>query len=244
MLETSDLSRMIGSKSLVSGVSLSIEVSGTLAVVGPSGSGKTSLLRLLAGLDAPTSGSISWNGEAISVEGRVIRAPEARKFGMVFQDSALFPHLSVSGNVSFGIKAPLSITDCLESYGLMELKNRAVHSLSGGERQRVALARAMATSPEVLLLDEPFSNIDRLARHGLIETLKRALKGRKTTVVLVTHDARDAVDLGCDKLLVLNQGRVASFGSLTESLKSRGSGWLEEFLNCCLGTERPEGARR
>jgi iron(III) transport system ATP-binding protein len=159
---------------------------------------------------------------------------------MVFQDSALFPHLTVAGNVGFGLSslAPLErrgrVGDWLERLGVSALRTRRVDSLSGGERQRVALARALAPEPELLLLDEPFSSVDRLVRHELIRALGPLLKEAGTTTILVTHDARDALELATDMLLLAG-GIVVRFGAVADVMAAPGSEWATHFLACGLG---------
>lgn len=234
MLGVERLSRTIGTKAILTDIRFTLAPGHKLAVVGPSGSGKTTLLRCLAGLEAPSAGKITWLGQDLSVDGKVRVEPETRRFGVVFQDSSLFPHLSVSDNVAFGLADKAQLGTWLEEFQLAPLKSRSVLKLSGGERQRVALARAMSFEPQVLLLDEPFSNIDRLARHHLITVMKTALAKRQIPVVLITHDARDAVDLGCDQLLLMNGGKQVTCGPLATVVKDPGDTWAREFLECCL----------
>jgi iron(III) transport system ATP-binding protein len=247
MLEVKSLSRRVKKKEIVSDVSFRLEAGRILAVLGPSGSGKSSLLRLIAGLETPDQGSVSWEGTSLSDAGLVqpiVVPPENRGFGVVFQDAALFPHLSVLDNVAFGLtQLPREerlkrAQQELEKLNLNNLIKRRVDFLSGGERQRVALARALAPGRRLLLLDEPFSNVDRLARHDLIRSLKATFAASKTTVLMVTHDARDAIDIGAESLLLLNNGRVVRHGSVTEILNSPGDDWTKHFLKCSFGRDQ------
>jgi iron(III) transport system ATP-binding protein len=158
-IEASGLVRDFGGRRAVDGVGLRLERGGFFAVLGPSGSGKTTLLRLIAGFERPDAGTVRIAGRPVAGPDVWVE-PEARRIGMVFQQGALFPHLSVGGNVGFGAARPERAGECLELVGLADRASDFPHELSGGERQRVALARALAADPEVVLLDEPFSALD------------------------------------------------------------------------------------
>jgi iron(III) transport system ATP-binding protein len=183
-----------------------------LALVGPSGCGKTTLLRMIAGFETPSQGEIRLAGEVVSRPGESI-PPERRGVGMVFQDYALFPHLTVLDNVAFGLRSGSNAErqaraeEMLALTGLTGYDNRYPHELSGGERQRVALARALAPRPRVVLLDEPFSNLDAERRRQVRGEVRAILKQLGATAVFVTHDQEEALYIG-DRLAVLNQGRV------------------------------------
>lgn len=235
MLEVNSLGKNLSTQCKIHNVSFSLNPGETLAVLGPSGSGKTSLLRLVLGFDAPDAGTICWEKTLLSEPKKTVVAPENRRFGIVFQDVALFPHLDVAGNVAFGLRhLPLAdrrkkTSEWLNLVGLTHLSRREVAMLSGGERQRVALARALAPKPLLLCLDEPFSNVDRLARQELIETLKILFREQKTAVIMVTHDAQDARDLA-DQVLVIRQGTTVGSGTLQEIESLENQPWLAEFL--------------
>lgn len=240
MLDVNAVSLRFGERALLSEISFTLEKGRSLALLGPSGGGKTTLLRLIMGFLAPSAGSLSWAGLPLSDPGRVRVPTERRRFGMVFQEAALFPHLNVAENVAFGLNrlergARRARTDeWLARLGLEPLRRRPVQALSGGERQRVALARAFAAQPELLLLDEPFSNLDRLVRTELLEALRTVLDDTHTTSILVTHDVRDAVDFGSD-LLIIAEGRVQRRGAIAQVLDDPGSDWTRRFLACGLG---------
>jgi len=240
MLKISNLTKTIKRRLIVSDISLELEKSSILAILGPSGSGKTSLLRMILGLDSSTNGTISWNNNLLSENEKILILPEKRKFGMVFQEPALFPHLNVIQNVMFGLRElkrdeqHRMAEEWLHHLGIDNLSHRRIDALSGGELQRVALARALAPKPELLLLDEPFSSVDRLVRHELIFILKNLFDTIKTPVVFVTHDARDAVELGTH-MLILKSGEMVCHGRTEEIVKSPGSEWAEYFLGCGLG---------
>lgn len=239
MLEVKDVSLGLGERELLSRVSFTLNKGETLSLLGPSGGGKTTLLRLIMGFQAPGAGHIAWQGRALSSPGRIDVPTEQRHFGMVFQEAALFPHLNVTENVAFGLNRLDRETrrsrtaEWLARLGLEPLRRRPVQALSGGERQRVALARAFAAQPELLLLDEPFSNLDRLVRVELLEALRGVLQETHTTSILVTHDVRDAVDFGSDLLLVA-EGRVQSRGGIDAAMAG-GNDWTRRFLACGMG---------
>lgn len=240
MLEVNAVNLEMGGRDLLSDITFTLRQGEHLALLGPSGGGKTTLLRLVMGFMAPTRGSLAWRGDILSADGRVRVATEQRRFGMVFQEAALFPHLNVTGNVAFGLQhlerstRKARTAEWLARLGLEPLRRRPVQGLSGGERQRVALARAFAAQPELLLLDEPFSNLDRLVRTELLDTLRAVLRETGTTSILVTHDVRDAVDFGSD-LLLIAEGRVQRQGGMAEVLAEPGSDWARRFLACGLG---------
>ncbi|WP_219415753.1 ABC transporter ATP-binding protein [Pseudonocardia nigra] len=200
----------------VAGVSLRIGAGELVTMVGPSGCGKSSLLRLVAGLERPDAGEVHLAGRTVAGP-RTWVPPERRRVGIVFQDHALFPHLTVAGNVAFGLDgAPTAgrrarVTDVLDLVALGHLAERYPHELSGGEQQRVALARALAPEPDVLLLDEPFSNLDRALRLQVRAETVAILRATRTTAVFVTHDQPEALTVG-DRVVVLRGGRIQQAG--------------------------------
>ena len=189
---------------------------------GPSGCGKTTLLRCLAGLERPEQGSVRLGAETwLDAERQLCLAPQQRGIGFVFQDYALFPHLTVAGNVGFGLgglsveQRRQRIDELLERFALADLKQRLPSQLSGGQQQRVALARALACRPKLLLLDEPLSALDAGLRDQLRAELRPLLAACDVPVLLVTHDRQDALALG-DALLVMSAGRIRQSGPLME----------------------------
>ena len=186
---------------------------GTIAcLLGASGCGKTSVLRSIAGFEPLIGGEILLNGEVVSRPGKRL-PPEARRVGMVFQDYALFPHLSVAQNVGFGLHAlakrdrEARVGELLATVGLGESGNKFPHELSGGQQQRVALARALAPRPELLLLDEPFSNLDVELRERLSSEVRSILKEQRTTALLVTHDQHEAFSFA-DEIGIMDRGAI------------------------------------
>lgn len=193
----------------VNGVSFDVYEGEILSLVGESGSGKTTLLRLIAGLEHPESGSISLSGNVI-VEGKKSVPAHERQIGLVFQDYALFPHLSILENVKFGLKKfkgekeEIAI-ETLQLVGLKEDYHKYPHQLSGGQQQRVALARAIAPNPKILLLDEPFSNLDAMLKDQVREEIRQIIKKTGVTAIFVTHDTRDALSTA-DRIAILHKG--------------------------------------
>jgi iron(III) transport system ATP-binding protein len=216
-VQVSHIHRQFGRVQAVQDVSFSIEPGTLLVLLGASGCGKTTTLRLIAGLETPDSGEISISGVQVSGAGRFVQ-PEDRRLGMVFQDYALFPHLTAADNIGFALNgAPARerharITEMLVLVGLAALGDRYPHQLSGGEQQRVALARALAASPGVVLLDEPFSNLDAALRKEMREEVRRILRQTGMTAVFVTHDQEEALSLA-DQIAVMRGGRLQQIGA-------------------------------
>lgn len=214
-LEVRGLARRFAGGGGVTDVSLALAAGEVLALIGPSGSGKTTTLRLLAGFETPDAGEVRVQGTDVTA-----LDPARRRFGMVFQHYALFPHLDVGGNVAFGLAAarlaPAALAQRVaEALALVELEGlerRAVGELSGGQQQRVALARAIAPAPAVLLLDEPLSNLDPALRERTRGELRALVRRIGITTVLVTHEQEDAFALG-DRVALLLNGRVAQDGT-------------------------------
>ena len=196
----------------VSGLSMHVNAGEIVCLLGPSGCGKTTVLRSIAGFHPLSGGDILINGTTVSQPGFTL-PPEKRRLGMVFQDHALFPHLRVSGNVGFGLRGitqaqkDVIVNEMLEIVGLSGMGERYPHELSGGQQQRVALARALAPKPDLILLDEPFSNLDVELRERLSGEVREILKRRGTTAVLVTHDQHEAFALG-DAVGVMHEGKL------------------------------------
>ncbi len=245
------VSKRFGDVRAVEAADLAVDRGEVLAVVGPSGCGKTTLLRLVAGFEKPDSGTIELEGRAVA--GSVWIPPERRRVGMVFQDYALFPHLTAAENVAFGLPRrgrSGRLREVLALVGLEAESERYPHELSGGQQQRVALARALAPQPSVLLLDEPWSNIDPLLRASMREELAEILRASGASVVLVTHDREEAFSLS-DRIAVMREGRIAQVGTGESLYYSPATRWVAEFVggaNVLRGTlvggrvETPIGA--
>jgi iron(III) transport system ATP-binding protein len=202
-----------------------------VALLGPSGCGKTTLLRLVAGFELPDRGTVDVGGVAVA-GGGVWVAPEQRGVGLVFQDYALFPHLSVAENVGFGVRRrarQARVAELLATVGLDGLGHRYPHELSGGQQQRVALARALAPSPELVLLDEPWSNVDPFLRESLRAEVIEIIRPLGVTVVLVTHDREEAFSLA-NRIALMRNGTVVQEGTPEELYVAPADRWAAEFV--------------
>ena len=214
-LELHRISHHYGEVSAVSAASLAVAAGEIVCLFGPSGCGKTTLLRIAAGLESLQDGEVRLDGEMLAAPGKEA-PPEKRPLGFVFQDYVLFPHLTVERNIAFGLKdvrdAKTRIREQLHILGIEQLAKRYPHELSGGQQQRVALARAMARRPNALLLDEPFASIDVTLRRRLRDELRRMLKEQNAAVLLVTHDAEEALALG-DRIALMRDGAIVEAAS-------------------------------
>ena len=234
MLAVKSLSRVIAGRAVVSQVSFDMASAEVLAILGPSGSGKTSLLRLIAGFDAPSQGSVHLQGIEVSAAGKVRVAPERRSLALAFQDATLFSHLDAVGNVAFAIRAAdktarhARARAALHDMGLTAMDGRDVASLSGGEAQRVSLARALAAESRLLLLDEPFGNVDRLTRIDLLARLKARLASGLGAII-ITHDPADAIELGA-RVLLMRDGQLAADGTPEAIASGQRGEWARAFL--------------
>ncbi len=208
------VTKAFGSVQAISGVDFELQRGAFGALLGPSGCGKTTLLRLLAGFDVPDRGSICVGGEEVATA-RWALPPERRRIGMVFQEYALFPHLDVAHNVAYGLARGVDkahrVAEVLELVGLAGLGRRMPHELSGGQQQRVALARALAPRPQLILLDEPFSNLDAGLREQVRAATRQILRQVEATALFVTHDQEEAFSLA-DQVAVMLNGTVVQSG--------------------------------
>ncbi len=230
-LRLHELRKHYGSTRAVDGVTLELGERDTLALLGPSGCGKSTLLRLVAGLESPDGGRVTLGDADITA------LPQRRRFGMVFQDYALFPHLNVERNVAFGLvelrwskdDQRARVAELLDLVGLRGLETRRVQQLSGGQQQRVALARALAPRPEVLLLDEPLSNLDQSLREALKEELRGLLARLPVRAIYVTHDQSEAFAVA-GRVAIMRDGRITQVGTREEVLERPRSAWSARFL--------------
>ena len=219
-LALSSINKSYGSQVVLSGLSLEVANGEFLAVLGSSGSGKTTLLRLIAGFDDADGGEISIAGKLVAAKNVFVPA-EARKVGYVPQDAALFPHLSVSENIAFGLKrlSKAARTDrvrqLLKLVSMEDFENQSSTSLSGGQKHRIALARALAPEPELILLDEPFAALDAELRTRIREEIKQVLDQVSSTTILVTHDQEEALSIA-DRVGLLRDGNFAQVGNPRE----------------------------
>lgn len=218
------------------GVSLDLKRGEVLSLLGPSGCGKSTALRLVAGLEVPDDGEIWLNGRLVAgAGGRAWVPPERRRVGLVFQDYALFPHMTVEKNIAFALIGWSSsnrkdrVRSLLRLVGLEGLEGRYPHQLSGGQQQRVALARALAPEPDIVLLDEPFSSLDAENRATMRDRVHSILKELNSTVVFVTHDQEEALLLG-DRIAVMNAGRIEQVGTPQDIFQQPANRFVAEFL--------------
>ncbi len=213
-------------------LSLVIEPGELFFLLGPSGCGKTTLLRMIAGFIDPTSGQVAFDGKDVTHE-----APNKRNTGMVFQSYALWPHMTVAQNVAFGLnvrKVPnpekdIRVLEALAAVQMEDYANRKPNQLSGGQQQRVALARALVIKPDVLLLDEPLSNLDAKLRNDLRLQIRKICKASGITTVYVTHDQKEALSMA-DRVALLRDGQIMQVGSPRELYRSPNTRFVAEFL--------------
>ncbi|MGD8632386.1 MAG: ABC transporter ATP-binding protein [Anaerolineales bacterium] len=231
-LQVRDITKRFGSTSALSGVSFEVEEGQIISVLGPSGCGKSTLLHIIAGLELPDSGSVHWKGQDLATI-----PPHERRFGLMFQEFALFPHMDVAENVSFGLRMLRMEPDdiehrtkqVLELVGMRGFEKRNVDTLSGGERQRVALARSLAPQPRLLMLDEPFGALDRTLRERLMLQLPEILRAMNQTAIYVTHDQEEAFAVAA-RVVIMQAGRVVQIGTPEEIYCNPASLFVARFL--------------
>ena len=233
MLDVKNICKSYQDQPLLKDISFTVAPRHTICLLGASGSGKSTLLRIIAGLESPDQGQVFWAGEDLAT------VPAYRRFfGLVFQDFALFPHLTVAGNITFGLKMQglpqdeinSRLVDTLNNVNLVGFENRQVTELSGGEQQRVALARALAPDPRLLMFDEPLGSLDRNLREQLMIELRHILKRSGVPAIYVTHDQEEAFFLA-DQILLLHEGRIIREGLPAAILADPGSVWAAKFLD-------------
>ncbi|ELZ81532.1 ABC transporter ATP-binding protein [Haloferax larsenii] len=234
VLELDGISKSYGTESVIDDLSLSVQNGEILTLLGPSGCGKTTTLRLIAGLDRPDRGEVRLNGSPVSGNGSFV-APEERGVGVVFQEFALFPHLTAAENIAFGLKhlskseREARVDELLDLVGLETQGESYPDELSGGQQQRVALARSLAPEPAILLLDEPFSNLDVDLRVQMREEVRRILKEAGVTAVSVTHDQEEAMSIS-DRVAVMNDGKLEQIGEPEQVFQHPESRFVASFL--------------
>ncbi|MGG6267699.1 ABC transporter ATP-binding protein [Leptolyngbya sp. AN03gr2] len=241
LLQLDTISKRFSEVPVVDSVSLKLRQGELLSLLGASGCGKTTLLRLIAGFERPQSGRIELAGQEVASPDRWL-PPEQRDIGMVFQDYALFPHLTVAQNVGFGLKksrrkqasypaqqAKKMVSEAIAQVGLAGFEKRYPHELSGGQQQRVALARALAPQPALILLDEPLSNLDVQVRSHLRQEIRSILKSTGATAIFVTHDQEEALSIS-DRVAVMNQGKLEQLATPETLYNEPATRFVAEFV--------------
>ena len=232
VLELEGVTKTYDDEPAVEDMTLEVRDGEFMSLLGPSGCGKTTTLRLIAGLETPDSGSVRIAGDEVA-DGRRSVKPEKRDVGLVFQEFALFPHMTVDENIAFGLNGDVDadgrVDEMLELVGLEDHREKQPEQLSGGQRQRVALARSLAPEPDVLLLDEPFSNLDVSLRVRMREEVRRIVKEAGVTTVAVTHDQEEALSIS-DRVGVMCDGRLEQVGRPEEVFQTPESRFVADFL--------------
>ena len=234
VLELKDVHQSYGDHAVVKGLSFVLGRGSIGCLLGPSGCGKTTVLRCVAGFESISEGEIRINGTRMSGHGALV-PPERRHIGMVFQDYALFPHLSVAQNIAFGLRTlsrderDSQVAKLIDVVGLAGMAASFPHELSGGQQQRVALARALAPQPDLLLLDEPFSNLDTELRQRLSLEVREIIKRSNTTALLVTHDQHEAFAIA-DEIGIMHQGEIEQWDSAYNLYHRPASRFIADFV--------------
>jgi spermidine/putrescine transport system ATP-binding protein len=232
MLDVINLHKTYEGQPLLRGISFSLAAGETICLLGASGSGKSTILRIIAGLEQAEAGEVRWEGHSLS------QVPvHQRNFGLMFQDYALFPHLTVFENVAFGLRIQhwlenqikLRVREVLEQVNMSAFETRGVGELSGGEQQRVALARALAPRPRLLMLDEPLGALDRALRESLLDELRMVLHRTGIPAIYVTHDQQEAFTIA-DRIILLHEGHIAQVGTPSDVFAKPANGWVARFL--------------
>jgi iron(III) transport system ATP-binding protein len=234
LLELRGVSHAYDGRQVLEDLSFRVEKGAIACLLGASGCGKTTVLRAIAGFEPVLTGEVLLHGQVMSRKGMTV-APERRRIGMVFQDYALFPHLTVVRNIAFGLRGlpeaqrAERVDELLDTVGLALVRNHYPHELSGGQQQRVALARALAPRPDLMLLDEPFSNLDVEMRERLSVEVRDILKQQHTTAVLVTHDQHEAFNIA-DEIGIMTSGRIEQWDTPYRIYHEPKSRYVADFI--------------
>lgn len=239
LIALEDVEFAYGERRVLLGVNLAVQENRVTVLVGPSGSGKSTVLRLIAGFETPNRGRVSIGDQVVSMASRIVQGPESRGVSMVFQDLALWPHMTVGQTLEFVLGRDVArqerhrrITETLAAVGLDARVDTRPAQLSGGERQRLGLARALVTRPRILLMDEPLANLDPPLRLALIEEIRTLRQRFALTILYVTHNQQETFSLG-DQAAVLHEGRIQQTGSPREIYERPSTAFVPSFLGRC-----------
>ena len=234
MIELNNITHNYKDKVVFSDFSLKMEAGKLTCLLGDSGSGKTTILRLIAGLEIPLKGNVVIDNKTVTSDNNIETEANKRNIGYIFQDLALWPHLTVYKNIAFGLQEQKTenikqtIIEILTQFGIEEHINKYPHQLSGGQKQLVAIARSLVLKPQLLLMDEPLSNLDVKLKRKLLEHIKTIKQQYDLTIIYVTHDHREAFEIA-DNIVVLNNGRIEDSGSV-EHIKNSKNEYVKYFL--------------
>ncbi len=245
MIKLSNITHLYGDKAVLQDLSLNIEANQLTCLLGSSGSGKTTILRLIAGLETPKSGIISIENRTVTQNKQILIPPHHRHIGFVFQDLALWPHLTVYENIAFGLKnrettpkqskkdhINKTVFEMLDFFGLQEYAEKYPHQLSGGQKQLVAISRSLVLKPKILLMDEPLANLDVKLKRKILQHIKNlsqsSIFGLDLSIVYVTHDHKEAFAIA-DKIVVLDKGEIEETGTV-EEIKRSNNKFMKYFL--------------
>jgi len=234
MIELNNITHNYKDKCVFDDFSLNIESGKLTCLLGDSGSGKTTILRVIAGLEIPTKGNVIIDNKTLTSDSNIEIEANKRNIGFIFQDLALWPHFTVYKNIAFGLKEQnaenikQTVNDILTQFGIEEHINKYPHQLSGGQKQLVAIARSLVLKPQILLMDEPLSNLDVKLKRKLLEHIKIIKQQYDLTIIYVTHDHREAFEIA-DNIVVLNNGEIEDSGSV-EQIKSSNNEYVKYFL--------------
>ncbi|WP_436854289.1 ABC transporter ATP-binding protein [Staphylococcus caeli] len=230
MLELRNVSKSFDDHKVLQGINLAIEKGEIVSLLGPSGCGKTTLLNMILGLTEVTQGEILYNNVEIQD-----KPMQKRNFNIVFQDFCLFPHLNAYDNIVYGLKNlkrdlnDKKITDLIELLELRPHLNKKIHELSGGQKQRVSIARTIVMEPEILLMDEPLSALDSVIKESIKDMIQKVAETLSLTTIIVTHDPEEALTMA-DKVVVIENGSIAQFGTPSEIINQPKSAFVEKFI--------------
>ncbi|TDT70592.1 iron(III) transport system ATP-binding protein [Hypnocyclicus thermotrophus] len=234
-IKLENISFKYGKKIILDNISFSIKKGEVLAILGESGSGKSTILRIISGLETPKTGKITIDNHIIFNK-NINFPPEKRNLGMVFQDYALFPHLNIEKNITFGIShfnkktKKIILNKMLKLVKLEEHSKKYPHELSGGQQQRIAIARTLATNPKLLLLDEPFSNLDANLQSSIRKEIKSIIDIEKTTTIFVTHNKEDALEIA-DRVVIIKDGKIIQIDTPENIISNPKSSYVKHLFH-------------